>query len=235
MAYEAGADIITASVGEASGWSEDPWAVAVSRIVEMGVPCTISAGNDGSYGLFYASTAANGKKITAIASIDNAISPALLRNATYTVSNGSSTSFGYTPGSPNAWADVTLPLWAVNYNTTDAANACDALPDDTPDLSGYIVLVRRGTCTFVQKLQNVAAKGAQYVVFYNNVPAGASAVAGTTVTSIKAVAMVQADQGAAWIEALSTGQTVTLAMTDPETADKFLILPVSPSVDPPHF
>lgn len=226
MAYEAGADIITASIGGASGWSEDPWAVAVSRIVAKGVPCTISAGNDGDYGLFYASTAANGKDITAIASIDNAVSPALLSNASYTVA-GSNQSFGYTPGTPTAWAGVTLPLWSVNYNTTDPANACDPLPDDTPDLAGYIVLVRRGTCTFAQKLENVAAKGAQYVIFYNNAPAGASAVSGSTVSGIKAVAMVQADQGAAWIEALSAGENVTVAMTDPETAAKFLVSSVS--------
>lgn len=228
MAYEDGADIITASIGGPSGWSEDPWAVAVSRIVEMGVPCTISAGNDGDYGLFYASTAANGKKITAIASIDNAMSPVLLTAASYTVgASGTEESFGYSPGTPDAWADVTLPLWAVNYNTSDPANACDALPDDTPDLSEYIVLVRRGTCTFVQKLENLAAKGAQYVIFYNNVPSGATAVSGTTVSGIQAIAMVQAGQGAEWIETLSAGETVTLAMTDPETAATSLITTVS--------
>lgn len=227
VAYEAGADIITASIGGPSGWSEDPWAVAVSRIVEQGVPCTISAGNDGSLGLLYASAAANGKKVTAIASIDNAVSPALLTNATYTVSESDLESFGYAPGAPDAWANVTLPLWAVNYDTADPENACEALPDDTPDLSGYIVLVRRGTCAFVDKLENVAAKGAQYVIFYNNVPTGATAVAGSGVSGIQAVAMVQASQGAAWIEALSAGEAVTVAMTDPDTAAKFLSESVS--------
>ena len=42
QAYEDGADIITASIGGPSGWSEEPWAVAVQRIVEAGVPCTVS-------------------------------------------------------------------------------------------------------------------------------------------------------------------------------------------------
>lgn len=224
MAYEAGADLITASIGGASGWSEEPWSVAVSRIVENGVPCTISAGNDGAEGLFYASTAANGKGVTAIASIDNSVTPALLTVASYTVENGTEESFGYTPGQPSAWAGVTLPLWSVNFNTADPANACTALPADTPDLSEYIVLVRRGSCTFVQKLQNVAAKGARYVIVYNNVPAGATAVSGTTVPGLEAVAMVTADQGAKWIAALSAGQNVTVAMTDPKTAEKSLTL-----------
>lgn len=224
MAYEAGADLITSSVGAPSGWSEDPWSVAVSRIVENGVPCTISAGNEGAEGLFYASTAANGKGVTAIASVDNTVTPALLTVASYTVQNGTEEDFGYTPGQPSAWANVTLPLWSVNFDTTDPANACAPLPDDTPDLSEYIVLVRRGTCNFVQKLANVVDKGARYVIVYNNVAAGATAVSGTTVPGLEAVAMVTAAQGAKWIAALSAGQNVTVAMTDPQTAEKALVL-----------
>ncbi|KAJ9137030.1 Subtilisin-like protein [Pleurostoma richardsiae] len=223
MAYEAGADIITASIGGASGWSEEPWAVAVQRIVENGVPCTISAGNDGAEGLFYASTAANGKKVTAIASVDNTHAPTLFTNATYTVDEAGNTSFGFTGGEPAAWGGVTLPLWAVSYDTTDPSNACTALPADTPDLSGYIVLVRRGTCTFVQKLTNVAAHGAKYVIFYNNVPTGTTVVDGSSVEGILGVAMVEASLGANWIAALSSGSEVTIEMADPLSAPKFLV------------
>jgi len=170
QAFEDGSDIITASIGGASGWTEDPWAVAVQRIVEAGTPCTVSAGNDGTEGLFYASTAANGKSVTAIASVDNTQSPMVLINATYTTGNSSSKSFGWTQGDPATWGNVSLPLWAVNYNTNDTANGCDPYPASTPDLSGYIVLIRRGTCTFVQKANNAIAHGAQYILFYNNVP-----------------------------------------------------------------
>ena len=169
QAYEDGSDIITASIGGASGWSEDPWSVAVQRIVEAGVPCTISAGNDGDQGLFYASTAANGKGVIAVASVDNTLSPSVLTNATYGTGNSSTESFGWTPGSPANWPNISLPLWNVNNDSTDAANGCDAYPADTPDLSGYIVLIRRGTCTFVQKATNAAAYGAKYILFYNNV------------------------------------------------------------------
>jgi hypothetical protein len=169
QAYEDGSDIITASIGGASGWSEDPWAVAVQRIVEAGVPCTVSAGNDGDAGIFYASTAANGKRVTAIASVDNTESPMFLLNGTYTTANASMDGFSWTQGDPDTWGNVSLPLWAVNYDTTDPANGCDPYPADTPDLSGYIVLIRRGSCTFVQKATNAAAFGAKRIMFYNNV------------------------------------------------------------------
>lgn len=105
-----------------------------------------------------------------MASFDNWEYPALLTDATYTVSSASSNTsgaFGWTPGDP-AFGNVTLPLYATSNDSTTETDACDALPADTPDLSGYIVLIKRGTCTFVEKATNAAAYGAQYIMFYGN-------------------------------------------------------------------
>jgi hypothetical protein len=44
------AQIITASLGSASGWTEDPLAIVVSRIASTGVACTAAAGNSGKDG-----------------------------------------------------------------------------------------------------------------------------------------------------------------------------------------
>ena len=44
-------------------------------------------------------------------------------------------------GMPN----VTLPLYATSLDSSVADDACNPLPDSTPDLSGYIVLVKRGS------------------------------------------------------------------------------------------
>ncbi|KAK4638785.1 hypothetical protein QC761_704520 [Podospora bellae-mahoneyi] len=219
MAYEAGSDIITASIGGASGWSEDPWAAVVSRIVENGVPCVVSAGNDGAAGVFYASTAANGKQVTAIASVDNVITPALLANATYQI-DSKSEFFGFTGGDPQSWNSVSLPLWTVNYNTTDEAHGCDPYPASTPNLSGYIVLIRRGSCTFVQKVENAVAKGARYVIFYNNVPGTLSVTA--RVPGLSAVATIPSGTGELWVKALESGKRVLVNMANPSTAPKFL-------------
>lgn len=43
-----------------------------------------------------------------------------------------------------------LPIYATSNDTTVVDDACAALPDDTPDLSPYLVIVRRGTCAFVR-------------------------------------------------------------------------------------
>jgi hypothetical protein len=57
------AQIITASLGGASGWAQDPLAVVVNRIAATGVSCTIAAGNSGS----------NGKKLQNVLSKKNDI------------------------------------------------------------------------------------------------------------------------------------------------------------------
>ncbi|CAI6094382.1 unnamed protein product [Clonostachys chloroleuca] len=226
QAYEDGADIITASIGGPSGWTEEPWAVAVSRIAtEGGVPCPVSAGNSGTAGLFYASTAANGKGVLAVASFDNIESPTLLYVSNFTVDGGEVQEFGYTPGTPSDWAGVKLPLWAPEFDTSIPDGGCDAYPDNTPDLSGYIVLVRRGSCTFVQKANNAVAKGAKYLIIYNN--AAGTGEFDVSTTEIKAAGMVTADQGAAWIKLLAAGSEVVLSLADPDTAERSLASPVN--------
>lgn len=42
-----------------------------------------------------------------------------------------------------------LPIYATSNDTTISDDACDPLPASTPDLSSYLVIIRRGTCTFV--------------------------------------------------------------------------------------
>ncbi|KAH7194985.1 peptidase S8/S53 domain-containing protein [Fusarium oxysporum] len=214
QAYQDAADIITASIGGPSGWSEEPWAVVVSRIVEKGVPCTLAAGNSGDQGIFYASSAANGKKVMAIASYDNSDYVSLINITHYTIDGSSKkTDFGYTAGAPAAWDNVTLPLWTPNLDPIIPNGGCDPYPANTPDLGGNIVLIRRGNCTFVQKAQNAAMHGAKYLMFYNDLPgAGSVTLDLSTVDGLRAVAMVDSKVGTTWVELLKKGSKVTLDM-----------------------
>ncbi|KNG51237.1 subtilisin-like serine protease PR1C [Stemphylium lycopersici] len=232
QAFEDGSDIISCSMGYPSGWKEDPWAVAVSRIVDQGIPCILSATNDGNRGLFYTSTASNGKGVTAVAAIDNIVTPQLLMNATFTTGNSSTNSppqsFGWTFGSPGNWGNISLPLWNINNDTTDPANGCDPYPADTPDLSEYLVLVRRGTCDFVQKATNAVNAGARYIMLYSNVVT----VAGVSVENVDGVVgigMVPRETGEEWVANLAAGVTVTVNIVDPDVAPMFIVSPPNPA------
>jgi subtilisin family serine protease len=83
MAYEDGADIITASLGAAYGFSDDPWAIVASRLVDKGVLITIAAGNDGKEGGFYAGSGSSGENVLAVASVETSELPALPFYATF--------------------------------------------------------------------------------------------------------------------------------------------------------
>ena len=203
-AFEDGADIITASIVGAAGWSEEPWAVVAQRIVEQGVSCTISAGNDGDHGLFYSSNAADAKRVISVASYDNVVTPVLYYDASYSVDE-KNTTFGYVEGVPGPWG-VTKPIYATSFNTTVADDACDPLPDDTPDLSGYIVLVRRGGCLFDDKVRNLVPKGAQYVMVYNNVDGIFAPTLSAQKGNINSIGMTDSQTGATWVKDLKAGE-----------------------------
>ncbi|KAG6147868.1 hypothetical protein E4U28_005871 [Claviceps purpurea] len=220
-AYQDGANIITASVGSPSGWAEDPWAVAVSRIVDKGVPCVVSAGNEGDQGIFYASSAADGQHVSAIASFDNVQTPSLLHLSKYQVDDGPEQSFGYVPSSPSDWDGVNLPAWASSLDPTIKNDACAPFPANTPDLSKFIVLIRRGTCTFTEKTQNAVAKGAKYLIFYNNVPGPALELDLSALApgAINAVSTVDDETGETFIKALKDGKKLSFKMVGPKNAE----------------
>ncbi|KAG6023323.1 hypothetical protein E4U40_004050 [Claviceps sp. LM458 group G5] len=222
-AYQDGADIITASLGGPSGWSGDPWADAVSRIVDKGVPCVVSAGNEGEMGIFYASSAANGQHVSAIGSFDVAQIPLLLSLSKYQIDDGPEQSFGYVSSGISDWDGVNLPAWASNLDFTTENDACAPFPANTPDLSKFIVLIRRGTCTFVEKIQNAIDKGAKYVLVYNNAPGIFEIDLGPIpLGAVTAVSMIDDKTGETFIKALKDGKKLTLKMVGPEKSGPWI-------------
>ncbi|KAK7413477.1 hypothetical protein QQX98_007625 [Neonectria punicea] len=171
-AFEEGADIISCSDGDATGWSADAWSLVASRIVDAGVPVVISAGNDGGSGLLYGSSPAAGRGVTGVGAVTNTKFPTLLTAGSYVVGDESSSAnetheFGFLPGVPAFSRNVSLSLWSA----VDANNACSALPDDTPDLSERIVLLesvdaRATGCYPPDQGANVVAKGGRYLLYF---------------------------------------------------------------------
>ena len=70
-AFADGVDIISMSIGGTLGWSEDPTAVVASRLASRGVVVSFAAGNNGSSGLFEASSPATGLDAISVGSVDN--------------------------------------------------------------------------------------------------------------------------------------------------------------------
>ncbi|KAJ7045857.1 subtilisin-like protease [Mycena alexandri] len=205
MGVQAGMDILTMSLGGSDGWTEGTGSVVSSRIAASGKVVTIAAGNDGASGGWFTSSPGNAINAISVASSDNTIIPL----QSFTVSGATHDPIVYYDTFPLP-VNGTLPLYATSNDTTVVDDACNPLPDSTPDLSGFVVLVRRGTCTFVQKISNIAAFNATTALIYDN----GNGFAGIEVGDFNAV-LIQADDGVFLAEQYAAGAPV--AVTFPQT------------------
>ncbi|KAG8697411.1 hypothetical protein FRC08_006543 [Ceratobasidium sp. 394] len=111
---------------------------------------------------WYASGPATGLSVISVGSVDNTI--VNIQNAT--VSTGRQLPYySFLPLNISG----SLPIYATTNDTAATADACDPLPSTTPNLSNYLVLIRRGKCAFTQKLNNAAEFGAKSFLIYDNV------------------------------------------------------------------
>ncbi|RPB04488.1 subtilisin-like protein [Choiromyces venosus 120613-1] len=166
QACEDGADVINASIGGPEGFPEDAWAIASSRIVQQGVFVAISAGNSGDRGLFYASSGATGVDVMSVASIANEEYFAF--NTEAIAGNGTKRDIPYLQSGVEGFKLAgPVPVYVTSLDKFASNDACTALPENTPDLSEYLVVVRRGDCQFNIKEKNLVDKGATYIWFYN--------------------------------------------------------------------
>ncbi|KAI9152320.1 Alpha-L-arabinofuranosidase A [Paramyrothecium foliicola] len=230
-AYEDGADIITASIGGPSGWTQNPWSIAVSRIVAKGVPCILAAGNSGQF--FSMEAAATGEGVTAVASFQNTMLPRELYAAHYMVNNGSSIAYPFDWGLPEWYNQEERPVWATSFDTENDNDACEPLPDDTPDLSNFDVLVRRGNCHYEVQARNIADKGGRYIIWYNNQPGTVWVDVEGGVDEIKGIIMVPPEVGKTWVEKLEAGSEIRNRMTWWINAGPFII--VQPNYQTPGY
>lgn len=204
-------------MGGDGGWSDTAWSVVASRIADQGVPCTISAGNDGASGIFDPSEAADGQNVMSIASSDNSIYPLFPYVSYYSIDGADYQEFTYLPGG-NAterllW-NMTMPLYAVDL-APYSGEGCPPLPDDIPDLSKYIVLMRDNWsfgCTLEQQLSPLHAKGADYVLLHQDIP---GLDIRPTIGGVLAVGMMRRAASETLLKAFKAGRSITLDMRPP--------------------
>lgn len=207
-AYRDGVDIITISIGGVNGWSDGPWALVASRMVEQGVVVVVSAGNDGGPGAFAASSGSSGANVLSVASVEPEVIAISTFKATSKVPGSEATETWVPYESLFEWYPAVVkdwPVWAVSLDALDN-EACEPLPADTPDLSGVVVLARRGGCTFQDKQANLQEFNATHVVFYSN---ELPLTAPSTPFADPILAMIPAEDGEAIISALKAGGEVT--------------------------
>ncbi|KAJ9149758.1 Subtilisin-like protein [Pleurostoma richardsiae] len=207
-AYKDGVDIITSSIGVVDGWATNAWAEVASRLVDEGIVVTISAGNDGDSGPAYLGSGASGRNVLGVASVETEVFPMIPFGANITVDGQTNrTTLGYVPSTyyfPSYVVD--WPIVPLTFNASEPADGCNPWPAGTQNLTGVIPLVRRGTCTFQTKQENLAALGAEFMLFYNNEN---PLITPGTQDVDTLIALIPADMGAAIIDIVKAGGSVT--------------------------
>ncbi|KAN0065840.1 hypothetical protein ACQY0O_000970 [Thecaphora frezii] len=165
-AFFDGNDILSLSLGGPGGWVSSSSATVAGRIVALGTPVVVANGNEGAYGTYYGSAPSTGDGVAAIGSVNNV---QLTGYVVEVVPSGLGLdSVTYLVGSPFKFnGSSTLEIYATSTDPEVTNDACNPLPNSTPDLSNKVVVVGRGTCTFATKFQNIWAKGGKYVLVYN--------------------------------------------------------------------
>lgn len=218
QAFEDGADIISSSVSINSGWADEFLAIAATEVTRQGTPCVFGAGNFGYRGLWTVGSAAAGDGVLGIGSVENTLMPTKQHVSEYSVDGGRENNFTYTPGSPQEWDGVELPLWKAS------GNACDSTSGELPDLSDLVVLLSRGDCSVEEMAVSFIKAGAQYIVVESNGD-DAPAFYLDDLEGVKAVATVSSDIGSKWTRNLDDGEEIVLFMTGPDTAESVFIFP----------
>lgn len=155
-----------------------------------------------------------------------------------TVQGGQVEEFAWFPAPPSRFPDSLL-LHAVTLNISVEDDSCSSssLPWPSPDLHGVIVLVRRGGCSFADKMETIKAAGADYALIYDNTPdtddEGAwSLVDADNVFDMGGVGFVSASTGERLIDLLRSGREVAMRMDSNFTMTPYISDPV-PNTFPP--
>ncbi|KAH9817208.1 subtilisin protease [Melampsora americana] len=161
-AHKDGADIVSASIGGSGGWGygEAVLDVVNNLVSKKNATIFFAAGNEGEDGLFSGYSPAGAANSIAVGSVDSDLTSSKLITSTgREINYFTAQPFNDTPS---------FPIYRTSNSSEVQDDACAELPESTPDLSKYIVLIRRGTCFFKLKIKNAKAKGAKQVMFYMN-------------------------------------------------------------------
>lgn len=110
-------------------------------------------------------------------------------------------------GPPVPTTPLTADLVIANDGSSDISDACQSILS-VNDMNGKIAIVRRGNCTFEQKVENCQAAGAVAVIVVNNVITSPISMTGSTGGALIPSLMVSQVNGNLFIDAINNGATV---------------------------
>jgi len=189
-----GVDVINYSIGGTTNFS--PWTSATEvgylNANAAGVFVAVSAGNSGpapetttKAAPWYTSVAAtnHGRTLDSLMAFDGSL-------FTYTQSQG--------PALPD---DLDAPVVDASVVDGGDVEGCDAFPADA--FAGSTALISRGSCGFLDKINNATDAGAVFVIIYNNRDGDDHFIMGATSSTTIPAVMVSENTGDSMVASLA--------------------------------
>ena len=165
-AYQDGVEVINMSLSEESGWTDSALSLIGARLVAKGVSLFASVGNRGQVGSFFGVGPAAGAGVVGVGAANRAIYPA--QQAVVSTGYGPITYLNWQPWTKSKYPLVPKLYYPLYAFSTDPNVTADGCSKSSQDLTGKIVIVRRGTCAMADKADYAAAAGAAGIFIVNS-------------------------------------------------------------------
>lgn len=117
-------------------------------------------------------------------------------------------------GPPVPFTPITEDVVLVLDDGTDPNDGCGVISNGAA-ISGKIALVRRGSCTFAQKVEACQNLGAVAVIVMNNTGTGTQAMGGSSSTVTIPSIMISKPNGDAFVTQIQGGTTINATIVNP--------------------
>ncbi|KAI8072064.1 peptidase S8/S53 domain-containing protein [Thamnidium elegans] len=164
MAVKAGTDIINLSLGGGmSSWEEDPLAVALSNMASKNITVVVAQGNEGRDGIARTPSPAIGKNLISVGSVDNKQRYSQVIHDEQSEDDEGIYEYLSSQGQtfPANGDSFVLAIFEG-----DNESICQPL-DASHNITGKVVLVKRGQCDTEDKANNVKFAGGVGLLIYN--------------------------------------------------------------------
>ncbi|CAO0800256.1 unnamed protein product [Mucor circinelloides] len=195
MAYKAGMDVISISLGISGGWQEDVLSVMADRLVAKGVHVITASGNSGTSGIFLTASPASGENVTAVGSTMNSHVPGYILTLIQSNKKKSSVDITYRTFVNTALTlNTTLPILATGREFNQENDACKDLGDSAKYKNTIVLIHQGGHCDTLTKVKHARSAGAKAVVLYTDTK-NATTSFETLSSAVLPIAFINNDDG----------------------------------------
>jgi subtilisin family serine protease len=223
-------NVLSISLGYGDAWKFLDDTKTFTKVAEAGVLLVIAAGNGGHDGLYRVSQTCTAPGVLCVGMLTNTVVNTWETRSQLTI-NGQQNAMqlGWLQSKiDGGWSERTLPIWSNIAENAGGwgghgGDGCQVLPNNVPDLSNYVVLIRRNLCNEDDMIDRVAAAGAKYILIAE-LYEGFEDVFNPDIRrehpDVTALGTISGVQGIDIVRALREGKKVEVNMQNPTLALK---------------